>query len=577
VRPAFRFILAVLSALVVAHGAGECLRGQSVTSDPLYVNWRNYYIAADGNNYHMMPNIHDMAWKAVPILRAFVYDYELTRDISRIAAVIDRLEYMYSHRLPNYQGDLGWVEAGYGPPADGTEHPSDSARILRCFLHLADVVLRDPQLSGYEPYANKYIALGAEHYDRFRPYFSEVDPAQGSGSVQRWPTYNPPGSRPGETMGNNKEADYARFLLRMYDLTGQQKYLDDAMAIGEWFKSQCRLDVGADAYWWHYWDPAGSWDAGPYAGWAHWTWTDHKGGYSSLCASMVARLFNRGVVYSTEDMQRYVNSQLLLAWQGDHDPPTFWLNDGTMPDYSRGFYGSLCPALIRYTGMTPAGYPTLDSLMQEIWDADGRGNRWSDLGRAPTYLMWQYGSVIPGGPAAVSWTGQVNHGPAGEVSTALDAGGVYSRIGGLRRVQVTFASPLSGYVEQAAALSIVGQVNGNQSSRISGHWLNAARTVLTVQLSSDLPDGDIYTVSLASQVRNLAEQRASGVTSLELKVLAGDVDGSGRVTAADMRAVRMQAGRPVDATTARFDVDRSGAISTADMLAVRNRVGAALP
>jgi len=576
-RSAVCSIVAALLALAAMFCSADDALAQGVTSDPLFVNWRNYYIAADGSNYHMMPNVHDTAWKAVPILHAFVYDYELTRDISRIPAVIDRLEYMYSHRLPNYEGDLGWVEAGYGPPADGTEHPSDSARILRCFLHLAEVVLGDPQLSGYAPYANKYIALGAEHYDRFRPYFSEVDPAQGSGSVQRWPTYNPPDTRAGETMGNNKEADYARFLLRMYDLTGQQKYLDDAMAIGEWFKSQCRLNTTADAYWWHYWDPAGSWDAGPYAGWAHWTWTDHKGGYSSLCVSMVTRLFDRGLVYSNEDMQRYVNSQLLLAWQGDHNPPTFWLNDGSIPDYSRAFYGSLYPALIRYTAMTPAGYSTLDSLMQEIWDTEGRGNRWSDLGRGPTYLLWQYGSAIPGGPAAVSWTGQVNHGAAGEVSTALDAGGVYSRIGGLRRIRVTFASGLSGYVEQAAALSIVGHVNGNQSSRIGGHWLDAARTVLTVELNSDLPEGDIYTISLSSQVRNLAEQPASGQTVVSLKVLAGDVDGSGRVTAADMRAVRMQAGRPVDATTARFDVDRSGVISMADLLAVRSRVGAALP
>ena len=112
---------------------------QGVTSDPLFVNWRNCYIVADGSNYRMMANIHDTAWKAAPILHAFVYDYELTRDVSCIPAVIGRLEYMYSHRLPNYEGDLCWVEAGYGPPAGGTEHPSDSARIPRCFLRLADV------------------------------------------------------------------------------------------------------------------------------------------------------------------------------------------------------------------------------------------------------------------------------------------------------------------------------------------------------------------------------------------------------------------------------------------------------
>jgi hypothetical protein len=74
--------------------------------------------------------------------------------------------------------------------------------------------------------------------------------------MRQWP-------RPGETMPHNKLADYGCFLLWMYDQTGEAKYRDDAVQIDVWYKSQMKLNATADAYRWDYWDPAGSWDAGP--------------------------------------------------------------------------------------------------------------------------------------------------------------------------------------------------------------------------------------------------------------------------------------------------------------------------
>ena len=60
-------------------------------------------------------------------------------------------------------------------------------------------------------------------------------------------------------------------------------------------------------------------------------------------------------------------------------------------------------------------------------------------------------------------------------------------------------------------------------------------------------------------------------------MLAADVDGSGKVTSADVLAVRAAAGKAAADGGARYDVDGSGMVTGADMRAVQARIGNALP
>ena len=64
-----------------------------------------------------------------------------------------------------------------------------------------------------------------------------------------------------------------------------------------------------------------------------------------------------------------------------------------------------------------------------------------------------------------------------------------------------------------------------------------------------------------------------GERALTIVILAGDVDGSGEVTAADVAAVRQAVGQEADESNAGLDVDGSGVITGADMRAVRSRMG----
>jgi hypothetical protein len=64
--------------------------------------------------------------------------------------------------------------------------------------------------------------------------------------------------------------------------------------------------------------------------------------------------------------------------------------------------------------------------------------------------------------------------------------------------------------------------------------------------------------------------------SLPIAFFPGDVNGSGKVSAADVSAVKSRVSQAVDAANARFDVNLDGAISSTDVSIVKSRSGQAL-
>ncbi|MBN2582734.1 MAG: hypothetical protein JXL80_06665 [Planctomycetes bacterium] len=126
-------------------------------------------------------------------------------------------------------------------------------------------------------------------------------------------------------------------------------------------------------------------------------------------------------------------------------------------------------------------------------------------------------------------------------------------------------------------MSIRGRAAGDLSSLIQSLTLDASGHAITVNLSAPLPDGDVFTLSLADVLRTPAGKPLPDSGAVAVTVLAGDVDGSGEVTAADMLAIRARAGSPLTAATCGFDVDDSGGITAEDMRAVRTRIGRKVP
>ena len=179
--------------------------------------------------------------------------------------------------------------------------------------------------------------------------------------------------------------------------------------------------------------------------------------------------------------------------------------------------------------------------------------------------------------AVTGWALAADHGLTGAIITPVADGYTEPRLAGLRRLQITFSRTVDLSTVQAGAVTISGAQSGDVSGLIESLALDLTETVLTVTLGSPLPDADTYTVTVTDTLRDTDGQAVTGDGDVTIRVLAGDANGSGAVTAADILAVRSVAGEPLAADTARFDLDGSGAITGADLLAARGRLGNALP
>ena len=180
-------------------------------------------------------------------------------------------------------------------------------------------------------------------------------------------------------------------------------------------------------------------------------------------------------------------------------------------------------------------------------------------------------------PSVAGWSALGDHGPAGTLALPLADGGIEPRMAGLRSFRIDFSKPLNPATVLGGAVTIATAQGGDVSGLITSQTLDAAGTHLTVTLSSPLPDGQRYTLTLGGAIRDTDGLPVAGAMTRTVGVLAGDVDGSGAVTVADLLAVRAAAGLPLTATAARCDIDASGVITGADLLAVRGRLGHALP
>ena len=180
-------------------------------------------------------------------------------------------------------------------------------------------------------------------------------------------------------------------------------------------------------------------------------------------------------------------------------------------------------------------------------------------------------------PEQITWHVLADHGAAGQLATLIEGTLTESRAAGLRRLQVTFDTEIDPATLLPGAVTIVGQAGGDVSSLINSLTLDATHRVMAVGLSASPPNADIYTVTITDVLRKVGGSTVGGNRQVTIRLLAGDVDGDGNVTAADLAALRAQVGQAVTADNAKADLDSSGAITTGDVRAARLYLGTQLP
>ena len=162
-----------------------------------------------------------------------------------------------------------------------------------------------------------------------------------------------------------------------------------------------------------------------------------------------------------------------------------------------------------------------------------------------------------------------------------------------------------------AAVKVTGAKSGDLAAQVAGVALDPAGRAITIQFSA-LPNADRIKIELLPAIRDPWGQPIQAIVlpfsvkpQIALGLLAGDVDGSGKVNEADVQAVRAHlgqraagpeplatqgkptepasrpapsvAGQVLNVLNARYDVHGSGDITEADAQAVQKNIGQALP
>ncbi|MBN2582107.1 MAG: chitobiase/beta-hexosaminidase C-terminal domain-containing protein [Planctomycetes bacterium] len=175
----------------------------------------------------------------------------------------------------------------------------------------------------------------------------------------------------------------------------------------------------------------------------------------------------------------------------------------------------------------------------------------------------------------VSWLAVGHHGGQTVTTTVAD-NYVEPRIEGLRTLRIEFNKAVDPGTVTSAAIAVTGETSGDLSNHVNAVTTSAVN-VVEVAFDPPLPDGEWVTVAVTSALHDTGGVPYEGDLDIRLGTLAGDVDGSGAVTAADMLTLRSKAGETLSGSTVRYDVDGSGEVSTGDMRAARGRLGGQLP
>jgi|TARA_B110000495_G_scaffold201267_1_gene218307 hypothetical protein len=187
------------------------------------------------------------------------------------------------------------------------------AILINPMLRFAEVVLANDELKEiHGQRAQRYVRLAQreliEKWDERGTWHHSTDP------------------KAGLSLAFNKQMDLGLAALRLYRITGEERYRQRAERIFQLFKSRLRLFDGG--YVWNYWEPLGSWDIDrKERRIRHWVNVHPTRNYQAREVAFVAEAYHTGLVFTRTNIKRIIHTNLENMWNGDIDKPR-WRNAG---------------------------------------------------------------------------------------------------------------------------------------------------------------------------------------------------------------------------------------------------------
>lgn len=281
--------------------------------------------------------VEDICWTWAPQARVPLAAYQLTGDRQHLDGFVKVMDGLLTRLRKGPDGYLGFrglplpLFRNKENPATEIEVDIAEFEIAHLICDFVEAVDADDALK--RAYAEKrahYLEVAEKHLAgpkwEQRGLYQDLG---AKGAIFRMPP-ECGNDRDSLTNPHNKQSKMCRTYLALYRVTGNDDTFRKAIRLGTRLKRTLVLD--GDRYRWNYWDPAGDWDRKPGSatGWKHWVGPEHRGGYHSLTIAMAEALYDHGVLFDRTDMQRFLNTQMQVCWNGSLDSPEF-RNTGGQP------------------------------------------------------------------------------------------------------------------------------------------------------------------------------------------------------------------------------------------------------
>jgi len=239
----------------------------------------------------------------------------------------------------------------YNPTAYWVDvHVSDSI-LIKHMLEFAMIIKENPALrEKYGESADLFTEIGKKHliekwekrgtlvvdgpFAGYKEWDMFCKPDDIKGEWFREPNARQ-GGAPMPCIPFNKAMDMATCMLQIYYVTGEESYKDIATKIHTRFKAS--LNRFNEYYTWNYWEPISMNDTlnpprPPFGVVKHWVGTHPNRPYQHGELSNILFAYNMGIVYTDDDMRRFVRTNLTAMWNGDKEAPKWANSDSRLPD-----------------------------------------------------------------------------------------------------------------------------------------------------------------------------------------------------------------------------------------------------
>ncbi|MGD1002808.1 MAG: hypothetical protein ABSA67_19130 [Candidatus Brocadiia bacterium] len=273
----------------------------------------------------------------------FVDGYERTKDTAWLDAGQKLFDFCLSKMRTGPDGYKGWVGDDQSDRGTWQDNHVGDAVEFEQMLGFAEVVLKDPALK------KKYGAAAQKYVDEAKRDLFEKWDKRGTWKEDRaWGCYvgwdmvtskaHPDvwkkDTDPCIAEPFNKNNHMGVCALRLFRVTGEEQYRDRAFKIFAYTKSRFQLvDEGNFSYYvWNYWEPFGP-ESVDLAKKDTRLWMNVHGGrpYNAGEVGQMVEAYNTGIVFDKTDIERFLNTNLKIMWNGDKAHPHFNIANWKLP------------------------------------------------------------------------------------------------------------------------------------------------------------------------------------------------------------------------------------------------------